>query len=416
MTHRPAARSVPRPKLLLWVLAAVQFTHILDFMIVMPLGPHLMRVFGISPTQFSWLVAAYGVAAALAGFFAGFVMDRFDRRTALLVLYAGFGLSTLACALAPTYGALLGARFAAGAFGGVAGSVVGSMVGDVIEPGRRGRAMAVVMSAFPLASILGVPAGLTLAAHFDWPAPFFLIAGVALVVFTVAHRTVPSLRAEHPVAHPFQQMRAILSFDLHQRGFLMSAMLVFSGSCVIPFMAPSMVANVGLTEAQLSLIYLAGGLATLVSTPVLGRLTDRFDKLHVLSAISVTGAIVVWVMTRLTSTSIFVAMLMTAFFMITMSGRFSPAMAMLTNAVDARYRGGFMSVNSAVQQAAGGLANIVAGFFITRAPSGQLQGYSRVGLLSIACLGLTLFLAARLRAVAPHAARSTPDPLPTTAA
>ena len=113
MTHRPAARSVPRPKLLLWVLAAVQFTHILDFMIVMPLGPHLMRVFGISPTQFSWLVAAYGVAAALAGFFAGFVMDRFDRRTALLVLYAGFGLSTLACALAPTYGALLGARFAA---------------------------------------------------------------------------------------------------------------------------------------------------------------------------------------------------------------------------------------------------------------------------------------------------------------
>jgi len=130
----------------------------------------------------------------------------------------------------------------------------------------------------------------------------------------------------------------------------------------------------------------------------------------------VAGAIVVWVMTRLTSTSIVVAMLMTAFFMITMSGRFSPAMAMLTNAVDARYRGGFMSVNSAVQQAAGGLANIVAGFFITRAPSGQLQGYSRVGLLSIACLGLTLFLAARLRAVAPHAARSTPDPLPTTAA
>jgi predicted MFS family arabinose efflux permease len=416
MTHRPAARSVPRPKLLLWVLAAVQFTHVFDFMIVMPLGPHLMRVFGISPAQFSWLVAAYGVAAALAGFFAGFVMDRFDRRTALLVLYAGFGLSTLACALAPTYGALLGARFAAGAFGGVAGSVVGSMVGDVIEPGRRGRAMAVVMSAFPLASILGVPAGLSLAAHFDWPAPFFLIAGVALVVFTVAHRTVPSLRAEHPVAHPFQQMRAILSHDLHQRGFLMSAVLVFSGSCVIPFMAPSMVANVGLTEAQLPLIYLAGGLATLVSTPVLGRLTDRFDKLHVLSAISVTGAIVVWVMTRLTSTSIVVAMLMTALFMITMSGRFSPAMAMLTNAVDARDRGGFMSVNSAVQQAAGGLANIVAGFFITRAPSGQLQGYSRVGLLSIACLGLTIFLAARLRAAAPHAARSTPDPLPTTAA
>jgi predicted MFS family arabinose efflux permease len=405
MEDRSAASiSVPRPKLLLWVLAAVQFTHILDYMIVMPLGPHLMRVFDISPTQFSWLVAAYGVAASLAGFLGGFVMDRFDRRTALLTLYAGFGLATLACALAPTYEALLGARLAAGAFGGVAGSVVNSMLGDVIEPGRRGRAASIVMSAFPLASILGVPAGLGLAARFDWEAPFFLIAAVAIVVFIVAHRTVPSLRSAHPVAHPFKQMRLILSDNLHQRGFLMSAMLVFSGSCVIPFMAPSMVANAGLTEAQLPLIYLAGGMATLVSTPLLGRLTDRFDKLHVLAVVSLSAAAVVLILTQMTSASVVAAMVVTALFMVSMSGRFSPAMAMLTNAVEARYRGGFMSVNAAVQQAAGGVASIVAGMLVARGPGGHLVGYSRVGLLSIACLGLTVFLAARLRAIAPHAA------------
>ena len=405
----PVATPALRPQLLLWVLAAVQFTHVLDFMIVMPLGAHLMRVFGISPTQFSWLVAAYGMAAALAGFLGGFVMDRFDRRTALLILYSGFGLSTLACALAPTYGALVAARFAAGAFGGVAGSVVGSMIGDVVEPGRRGRATSVVMSAFPLASILGVPAGLGLAAHFNWQAPFFLIAAVALVVFGVAYRNLPSLRSAHPVAHPFKQMRSILSYNLHQRGFLMSAMLVFSGSCVIPFMAPSMVANVGLTEAQLPLIYLAGGLATLLNNPLLGRLTDRFDKLHVLAIVSLGAAAVVLFLTRMTSASVVVAMAMTALFMVAMSGRFSPAMAMLTNAVDARYRGGFMSVNAAVQQAAGGLANVVAGLLVTRGPGGHLVGYSRVGLLSIACLGLTVFLAARVRAVAPHAARAVPS-------
>lgn len=406
MDHRPAATPVLKPRLLLWVLAAVQFTHILDFMIVMPLGAHLMQALGTTPTQFSWLVAAYGLAAALAGFLGGFVMDRFDRRTALLTLYAGFGLATLACALAPTYQALLAARFAAGAFGGVAGSVVASMVGDVIEPGRRGRATAVVASAFPLASILGVPAGLGLAARFDWQAPFFLIAALAAVVLAVAHRTVPSLRSDHPVEHPFRQMRLILSYNLHQRGFLMSAMLVFAGSCVIPFMAPAMVANVGLTETQLPLIYLAGGMATLVSTPLLGRLTDRFDKLHVLAAVSLGAAAVVFFLTRMTATSITAVMGMTALFMVAMSGRFSPAMAMLTNAVDARYRGGFMSVNAAVQQAAGGLANIVAGTLVTRGPGGQLEGYSRVGLLSIACFGLTVLLAARVRAVAPHAARA----------
>lgn len=402
----PGATPALKPKVLLWVLAAVQFTHILDFMIVMPLGAHLMRVFGISPTEFSWLVAAYGVAAALAGFLGGFVMDRFDRRTALLTLYSGFGVATLACALAPTYGALLGARFAAGAFGGVAGSVVSSMIGDVVEPGRRGRATAIVMSAFPLASILGVPAGLGLAAHFEWQAPFFLIAALALVVFAVAYRNVPSLRSEHPVAHPLRQMRSILSYNLHQRGFLMSAMLVFSGSCVIPFMAPSMVANVGLTEAQLPLIYLAGGMATLVSNPLLGRLTDRFDKLHVLAIVSVGTAAVVLLLTRMTSASVAGAMAVTAVFMVAMSSRFPPAMAMLTNAVDARYRGGFMSVNAAVQQAAGGLANVVAGLLVTRGPGGQLMGYSRVGLLSVACLALTVLLAARVRAVAPHAARA----------
>ena len=406
-----------RERGILLTLLAVQFTHVLDFMIMMPLGSHLMRVFQIGPAEFSHLVAAYGLAAALTGFAGGFVLDRFDRKTALLILYTGFGIATLACALAPTYATLLLARFAAGAFGGVASSVVTAMVGDLIPPARRGRAMGSVMVAFPIASILGVPIGLLLAERFEWHAPFFLIAGLSVFVLALGARMLPKLKPQHAPAHPWQQMKTILSDPVHQRGFMMSGALVFAGGIVIPFLAPSMVANVGLTEAQLPLIYLAGGLCTFATTPIIGRLSDQHDKLHVLGWLSLAASIVVLVLTNLKQASIGSAMAMTSLFMITMSGRFAPAMAMVSNAVSARYRGGFMSVNSAVQQASSGLANITAGIVVYTDSQGRLAGYPRIGMLSVLCFGLTLFLATRLRTAAPHSSKPhQPPAVPLTAA
>jgi MFS transporter, DHA1 family, inner membrane transport protein len=403
MQSRPAPAINERLALL--VLAAVQFTHIMDFMIMMPLGSQLMRVFAITPAQFSQLVASYGISAAITGFLGGFVVDRFDRRHALLTLYAGFSLATLACALAPNYAALLLARVLAGGFGGVAGSVVVAMVGDIVPPERRGRGMSSVMSAFPLASILGVPAGLWLAGLFGWHAPFFLLVGLSGVVFAIACKTIPSIRSAHAPAHPWTQMSAILAHPVHQRGLLMSAFLVFAGGCMIPFMAPAMVANVGLTEAQLPWIYFAGGVATFFTTPIVGRLADKYDKLHVLAWMSAGSIVAALVVSNLPAAPLYVAMLATALFMVSMSGRFSPSMAMLSKAVDERYRGGFMSVNSAVQQAASGLANLVAGLIVVTGPGGRLLHYPWVGILSATCMTITVFLAARVRAAAPHAAR-----------
>ncbi len=394
-----------RERVVLLTLAAVQFTHILDFMIIMPLGSHLMRVFQIGPGQFSELVAAYGIAAAITGFAAGFVLDRFDRKHALLVLYAGFGLSTLSCALAPNQHALLAARFAAGAFGGVASSVVIAMVGDVIPPERRGRAMGLVTVAFPIASVLGVPLGLTLAGRYEWHAPFFLLAGLAAIILVTASRVLPPLRPQHAAQGPWAQMKAILANRVHQRALTMSAALIFAGGVVIPFLAPSMVANVGMSEAQLPLIYFAGGICTFATTPLIGRLSDRLDKLHVLGWVSLAAAAAVLALTNLPPVPVGLALVVTALFMITMSGRFAPAMAMVTNAVDARYRGGFMSVNAATQQASSGLANLVAGLLVTTDGNGRLAGYPRVGLVAVGFFGLTVFLAARLRSLAPHAAR-----------
>ncbi|HEY0968720.1 MAG TPA: MFS transporter [Opitutaceae bacterium] len=406
--------SSPKPafneRTLLYTLAAIQFTHIMDFMIMMPLGASLMRVFSIDPGQFSRLVASYGLSAAGTGFLAGFVLDRFDRRPVLLVLYAGFTLATLACALAPTYELLMAARIAAGACGGVAGSVVGAMIGDAIPPERRGRATATVMAAFPLASVLGVPAGLFLASWFEWHAPFFLLAAVSAIVLAVAIRTLPHVPSHKSEAHPVRQMIDILTHGIHLRAFLLSAVLVFAGACVIPFMAPSMVANVGLTEAQLPWIYFFGGVCTFFTMPWFGRMADRHDKLHILAWVSLVAIATVLVVTRLGPGPLWITLVVASIFFVTMSGRFAPAMAMVANAVEARYRGGFMSVNSAIQQAASGLANLVAGLLVTRGAAGQLIGYPRVGLLACGAFTLTVILAAWLRSAAPHAAK-TPAPV-----
>jgi predicted MFS family arabinose efflux permease len=253
--------------------------------------------------------------------------------------------------------------------------------------------------------VLGVPLGLWLAEKFEWHAPFFLLAGLSVVIFSLGAGTLPRLRAHHAPAHPWRQMKAILANAVHQRGFAMSAALVFAGSLVIPFLAPSMVANVGLPESQLPLIYFAGGICTFVSMPLVGRWSDRHDKLHVLGWLSLAASVAVLLLTNLPRVSVPFAMLAMALFMVTMSGRYAPAMAMITNAVEARYRGGFMSVNAAVQQAFGGLANVVAGVLVTGDSNGRLAGYPRTGVVAVACFWLTFYLGARLRAAAPEAAR-----------
>jgi predicted MFS family arabinose efflux permease len=391
-----------RERATLLALAAVQFTHILDYMIIMPLGAQLMRVFQITPTQFTYLVAAYGLAAALFGFVGGFVLDRFDRKRSLLVLYAGFGMATFACGLAPTHHWLLAARFAAGAFGGLASAMVTAMVGDVIPPERRGRALSYVSISFAVASVLGVPVGLFLAGKFGWHAPFFMLGGCAAANLAISAAALPPIRTAIHDHAPWRQMHGILAHRVHLRAFAVGAVLVMAGGCLVPFIAPSMVVNVGLTEGQLAYAYAAGGICTIISMPIVGRLSDRMDKLRLLGWMSAAAVLVVLVLTRLEPAPLAVACVVMALFMVTMSSRFTPAMAMVTNAVDARYRGGFMSINSAVQQAASGLANVIAGIFVTTDAAGRLIGYPMLGYAAICFFVLTFLLAAELRAAAPH--------------
>jgi len=411
----PSTSAVPAPihtfnprqeRLLLLTLAAVQFVNIMDFMIMMPLGSILMEVFAIGPDRFSWLVAAYGTAAAVSGLAGGFMLDRLPRKGALLVTFAGFVVATLACALAPTYGSLMAARLAAGACGGLVGSIITAMVGDVVPPERRGRAMSTVMAAFPLASIFGVPAGIALANWFEWQATFFLLAGASALIWPIVAYVVPVIPSQGAAESPMRQMRTLLLHPVHRRGLMLAAALVFAGGSIIPFMAPSMVLNAGVAEGRLPLIYLAGGICTFFTMPLMGRLTDKFDKLHVLLVVTVPATISVLWLTRLPEVSLLHALLVSALFFVGMSSRFPAVMAMITNAVEGRYRGGFMSVVSAAQQAANGLASITAGQLVTTGSNGHLVGYPRAGWVSVGAFGLTIWLAMRLRAIAPYAARN----------
>ena len=331
----PAVR-VHTERTILLTLAAVQFTHVLDFMIMMPLGAELMQVFNLTPGQFSRLVAAYGASAAVAGLAGGFFLDRIERRRALLIFYAGFILATLACALAPTHASLLAARILAGIFGGLAGSLVVAVVGDVVPPERRGRGMAFVMSAFPLASIAGVPLGILLANRYEWHAPFFLLVALGLPTLAAAARLLPSRPADPATLarHPFRLMRDLLAEPIHWRGFAVTAALVAASGAIIPFMAPSLVTNVGITADTLPWIYFCGGLAAFVSTPLVGRLTDRHDKLHVLAVITIPATIAVFILTRLGPTPLWLLLPLIALFFVGMSGRFGPASTLVINSVE----------------------------------------------------------------------------------
>ena len=387
-------------RLLLFVLAAIQFTTIVDFVIIMPLGPQYMRVFEIGPSQFGKIVSSYAISAGISGIAAGFFLDRFDRKRALLTLYLGFAIGTLFCALAPTYHLLVVARAVAGAFGGVVGGLILAIVGDVIPEARRGAAMGLVMSSFSVASICGLPLGLVLASRISWHVPFFVVAGLSFVVLLAAAWVMPPLRSHLARAredHPVARTLAVLGHADHQMAFLFMALLTFTGFIVFANFANYMVWNVGLTEKQLPLIYLAGGLCTVFSMNWIGRWADRSGKLRVFVLMSLSATIPLIAITNLPRVHLAIAVALSTIMMICMSGRMVPAMAMMTASIEARYRGGFMSMNSSVQQFAAGLAAYASGKIMGQTPSGELTHFPVIGAISVVCALTCIYLARYLK-------------------
>ena len=391
-----------RERSILLVLLGVQFTHLMDFMVLMPLGPQFMRIWHISTTQFAVLVSAYTLSAAVTSLLWSLYVDRFDRKRALLFIYCGFAVSTVVCAAAPDFAWLLAARAVSGAFGGIAAAAVYSIVGDVVPDARRGTAMGIVMTAFPISAVAGVPLGLTLANAFDWRAPFIFLAIVSSIVLIAALSLLPKMDAHVAQArlrHPFQQALAVLSDHNHLRALTLTAVMIFGGFSVIPFIAPYMVGNVGLSETDLPWLYFFGGIATFFTSRLWGRMSDRHGKQQMFTIISCISIIPLLACTNLPPVPLWVAILVMVTFMVFVSGRFVPAMAIVTGAAQPDLRGAFLSFNSAIQQLGSSAASLASGFLIARGASGALTGYWKSGLVAVCCAFAAIWLARKVRIV-----------------
>lgn len=388
-----------RERYFLLTLAGIQFSNILDFMIMMPLGPILMREFGIGTHEFGLLVASYTFSAACCGFLATTFVDRFERKRLLIGIFALFGLATLACGLAPGYFTLLVARGLAGAFGGVLGALVQTMIGDVIPFARRAQASGTVAAAFSLSTVAGVPLSLWLANHLQWRAPFILIALLTFAFMFVGVRVLPELHhhiSKEKRAHPFAALFDVLRDANHLRALLFGALIIFSGFTVIPYITVYAVYNVGISQHDIPLVYFAGGIATLFTARLIGHWADARGKMEVYRLIAIAAMAPILVITHIGAAPLWAWLLCTTAFFILVSGRFIPAMAVITSAAQPKLRGTFMSLNSTMQSLAMGLATTLGGYIITQDDTGKVIHYQVVGYIAIAANLLAIWFVSRI--------------------
>ena len=392
---------IPLPEsLLLILLAAVQFTHIVDFMIMMPLGPLLMRELSLSASEFSLLIAAYTMTAGVVGLLSAPFIDRFDRRKVLITCYVGFILGTYACAMSHSALQLMAARAVCGAFGGISSATILAIVGDLIPASRRGAAMGIVMTSFSAAAALGVPFGLFLAQRFRWETPFLLLVGVAVVVEILLFLSLPPVRCHLKDGPPasWRNFLGLLADRNAWRALLLMVSLVFGHFTIIPFLSPHLVSNMKFPESHLALVYIIGGVLTVFTAPLIGRLSDRFGRARVFTLLVSTAAAIIFVLTHAGPLPMAGTLCITGLFFVFASGRYVPAQAVLTSAVEAKRRGAFMSLTACTRDLCTGLASLMAGRVVLQTPD-ALQNIDRLGWLAVAVSLLSMWLIRRVRAV-----------------
>jgi len=396
--------SPKRERWLLFTLAGIQFTSVLDFMIMMPLGPQLTQLFGISAGEFGLLVSAYTFSAGLSGLLASTYIDRFGRKRMMLTLYPLFGAAALACSMAPSYVLLILARIASGFFGGVLMAISQTIVAEVIPFDRRGRAMSVVMTSFSVATVAGVPLALFLVSHFNWHTPFLAIACMVSLLVVVAINTLPSLKGhlQAPSAADaslslLANLRSVLVDPNHLKAFAMSVSMVFAGFAVVPYITLYLQANAGFQTDQIPYVYLFGGISTLISARFIGLWSDRAGKAYAFRRLAVLMPLPLLAVTVSAGLPQWAILIISSMLFVVMSGRMIPGMALIGAAADPRRRGSFMTLNSAVQSLSMGLAAMVGGQILGRDAGGNLTHYWMAALVGGSASLLSFAMASRLR-------------------
>lgn len=385
------------------ILALTQFTVVLDFMVMSPLGDILMKSMGLSTSQFGFAVSCYAFSAGISGLLTAGFADRFDRKKLLLFFYVGFIVGTLLCGLAGTYPMLIAARIVTGIFGGVIGSISMAIVADLFPIEKRGRVMGFMQMGFGVSQVLGIPISLYLANSLGWQSPFLMIVGLASIIWIAILSRLQPIN-KHLLLKTERNAFAHLIHTIRQRqyriGFLATAMLSLGGFMMMPWGSAFAINNLRVTPNQLPFLFMVSGVASFIIMPIIGKLSDKIEKTKLFAVASAWMIVMVLIYTNLTPVPFWLVLVMNVLFMIGIMSRMVPSMALVTALPQMQDRGAFMSINSSLQQIAGGLAAAVGGMIVVQKTKvSPLEHYNTLGLVIVGLSVISIFMIFRVSGV-----------------
>jgi predicted MFS family arabinose efflux permease len=382
------------------ILALTQFTVVLDFMVMSPLGDLLMKDFKVIPDQFGIVVSSYALAAGLSGFLTAGFADRFDRKRLLVFFYSGFILGTLFCGLAESYNQLVWARILTGLFGGVMSSISMAIVADIFSLEQRGRVMGFMQMGFGLSQIVGIPLSLFIADMYNWQTPFYLIVGLSvgmLLAILLALKPINAHLALKRENSAFKHLLATIKNRNYRIGFLATAFMSLGGYFMMPWGSAFAVNNVGISQKELPFLFMVVGVSTFMIMPLIGILADKINKFQLFMTASLVMIASVLVYVHLGETTLFVLIVVNIFMMGGIMARMVPSQALTTSVPEAKDRGAFMSINSSLQQIAGGIAAMIGGKIVWQySPSSPLMNFDLLGYVVVGVIIVNIYLTYRV--------------------
>lgn len=403
-TTKPAAVAFPKfttyQVFVILLLAFLQFTIVLDFMILSPLGDILMKTMGLTTSQFGKVVSAYAISAGISGFLAAGFADKFDRKKLLLFFYVGFIVGTIFCGLAYNYETLYLARVITGIFGGVIGSISMAIITDIFSLQQRGRVMGYVQMAFAGSQILGIPIGILLANRWGWHSTFFMVAGLAVSIGLFVVFKLKPLR-DHLALQKDGNALVHLWHTIRKKdyrvGFMATALLSMGGFMLMPFTSAFLVNNVQISQDQLPLVFMFTGISSFIVMPLIGKLSDKIDKFKLFAVGSILACIMIVIYTNLTPIPLYAVVIVNMVLFMGIMSRMVPATALNSAVPGLVDRGAYMSVNNSLQQLAGGLAAIFAGYVVVQpTKTSPIQNFDILGYVMVVTVLICVYLVNRV--------------------
>lgn len=381
-------------KFVIAVLAIIQFTIILDFMVISPLGAILMDKLSITPSKFGVVVSVYAFSAGISGLFAAGFADKYDRKKLLLFFYSGFTLGTFLCGIAPDYNSLLVGRIVTGLFGGVLSSISFAIVTDLFKMHVRGRVMGFIQMAFAVSQVAGIPVGIYLANDFGWHSPFIMIVVLCLLTAFVIFKWMKPVNEHLQIkneTHPFRHLKNTLSNPQYVKAFFATALLAIGGFMLMPFSSTFLVNNINISLDHLPIIFALVGISSLIFMPIIGKVADKIGKYKVFTIGSLLSIAMVIVYTNLYHVPLWIVIAVNIVLFTGIMSRMIPLMALMTAIPEMKDRGAFMGINSSIQQISGGIASVLAGMIVFQeTPTSPLHNFDLLGYITSILMIVTL--------------------------